>query len=289
MNNVAGMKTAIWMMGALLSFSIMAVGARELSQAIGIYQTLLFRSVVGLVIITCLILGSKRYGLFRTRRGTLHLTRNVFHFAGQYGWFVGIGLLPLAQVFALEFTVPLWTVIVASLFIGERITRQKLAAIVLGLAGVLIILRPGIENISVGSLIVIGAAMSYSVAYVAMKSLSNTEHTLTLLFYMSVIQAPICWMLMQDNWISPTAGQWLWLTLIGVTGLTAHYCIASAMQISEAGIVVTLDFLRLPLIMLVGAVAYDEGFDAGLIIGAVLMLVGNVINIHQPKKDVMPR
>ncbi|OUS25338.1 EamA family transporter [Gammaproteobacteria bacterium 45_16_T64] len=272
------------MLGALLSFSLMAIGARELSQQINIFQTLFFRSVVGLVVVSLLIARTQQFSLISTQRFGVHLIRNLFHFVGQYGWFVGISLLPLAQVFALEFTVPLWTVIVASIFIGERITARKVIAIGCGLLGVAIILRPDVATISMGSLIVIGAAMSYSVAYVAMKSLSDTEDILTILFYMSVIQTPICLVFMLGNWVMPSIIQWVWLSIIGLTGLSAHYCIASAMRISDAGIVVTLDFLRLPLIMVVGVLFYQEGFNVGLIVGATLMLIGNVINIRQPNK-----
>ncbi|MEZ5528655.1 MAG: DMT family transporter [Porticoccaceae bacterium] len=277
------MGVVLWMLGALLSLSLMAVGARELSTELNTFQTLFIRSVIGLLIISALVARVGGRPLFATARPGMHIVRNLFHFAGQYGWFVGIGLLPLAEVFALEFTVPFWVAIIAALCLGERLTVRKLLAIALGVAGVLVILRPGVEILEAASLIVLAAAVSFSCAYVATKSLSTTEDPLTVLFYMCLVQMPVSLVLALPHWQLPTEPLvWLWLVIVGVTALTAHFCITSAMRRAEAGIVVTLDFLRLPLIGLVGIVFYQEQFEIALLLGALLMLAGNLINVYRP-------
>ena len=118
--------STLWMIGALISFCLMAVGARELNGQIGIFQILFFRSIVGLLVLLPIILlsnsFSKKDHFLFPKRLKLHVVRNLFHFAGQYGWFLGIGLLPLATVFAIEFTVPFWTIIISYLFLKESIT-----------------------------------------------------------------------------------------------------------------------------------------------------------------------
>ena len=276
----------LWMMGALLSLSLMAVGARELSGSVDTFQTLFIRSVIGLVIISVIIyrVGGKKH--FITQRPKLHIVRNLFHFGGQYGWFLGIGLLPLAQVFALEFTVPFWVAIIAAVFLGEQLTPRRMLAVALGIAGVVVILKPGIEILELASLVVLASALSFSCAYVATKSLSRSEHPLTALFYMCLVQMPVSLVLALPNWSLPRAPeQWWWLFIVGVTALTAHFCITTAMKTSDAGIVVTLDFLRLPLIGLVGILFYREAFDMVLLLGAGLMLAGNLINIYRPRKQ----
>jgi drug/metabolite transporter (DMT)-like permease len=268
-----------WMAGALLSFCVMAIGARELWGSISTFQILFFRSVVGVLVITLIIYKSGDCRLFSTARIKLHTARNVFHFAGQYGWFVGLGLLPLAEVFALEFTVPIWTLIIAAIFLQESITPRKTLAVIFGAAGVYVILKPGSQVISPASTIVLLAALCFAAAYVFTKSLSNTENPLTVVFYMCLIQLPIGMFLSLSNWVFPNPIQWAWLCAVGLTALSAHYCVTSAMKISEAGIVVTLDFLRLPLIAVVGIVFYNEAFDLALVVGAGLMLFGNLINL----------
>ncbi|MCW8908883.1 MAG: DMT family transporter [Sedimenticola sp.] len=278
------MGVVLWMTGTLLSFCLMAVGARELSGDIDTFQTLFFRSLIGLLVVSAVILWSGTPAHFATRRGLLHTGRNIFHFGGQYGWFTGIALLPLAEVFALEFTVPIWTLLFAALFLKEGLTLRKGVAILFGIAGVLVIVQPGTEIFDIASLIVIGAAICYAVSHVSTKALSSTESPLTVLFYMCLVQLPIGLLLSLAHWRMPDLVQWFWLVVVGVTALSAHYCITRAMQLSEAGIVVTLDFLRLPLIGVVGILFYHEAFDLALILGAALMLVGNLINVQQQRQ-----
>jgi len=277
------MSVVLWMMGALVSFCLMAIGARELVGEIATFQILFFRSLIGLMVISLIILKTKQLSLFSTKRTKLHIGRNVFHFGGQYGWFIGIGLLPLAEVFALEFTVPIWTVLIAAVFLKERLTVKKVCAVLFGLIGVGVIVKPGAELFNFASLIVLAAAICYSVSYVATKSLSSTENPLTILFYMCLIQLPMGFVFTGTNWVFPNQVQWLWLSVIGLTALSAHYCITHAMKVSEAGVVVTLDFLRLPLIAMVGITFYNESFDIALILGATLMFLGNLINVYRPK------
>jgi drug/metabolite transporter (DMT)-like permease len=221
--------------------------------------------------------------LFRSSRIGLHGVRNIFHFAGQYGWFVGIGLLPLAEVFALEFTGPLWTALIACLFLNEKFTAKKLISIMLGVLGVIVIVQPGIEIINYASFIVLGAAIFFSIAYVSTKSLSSTESPLTILFLMCLLQLPVGLYFSLLNWQNPVGIQWLWITIIGITALSAHYCMTKAMQCAEVTTVVTMDFFRLPVIAVVGVAFYSESFNITLIFGSLLMLLGNLSNMYVSK------
>lgn len=274
-----------WMSGALLSFCLMAVGARELSGHVPIFQTQFFRSAVGL---TCILLifwirSKKASPSVRTERFRFHMLRNVFHFAGQYCWFFGLGLLPLAEVFALEFTVPIWTIIVAAIFLGEKVAIRKVVAILLGLLGVVIIVKPGYAIVDTASLVVLGAAILFAICYSITKSLSSTDEPLTILFYMCLLQLPMGFALSISNWEWPIAMEWCWLVLIGLTALSAHYCMTRAMQFADITTIVTLDFLRLPLIALVGVLVYEEQFEISLIVGGLIMLLANVVKNYSPR------
>lgn len=269
----------VWMMGALASFCLMAIGARELSGELSTFQVLFFRSVIGLVCILLVVFFSRNALTFRTQKLGLHIFRNSFHFAGQYGWFVGITLLPLAEVFALEFTVPIWTLIIAAIFIGEKVTWNKVVSVGFGVAGVLVIVQPGRAIVDSASFIVLAAAICYAISHTTTKFLSLTEPPTTIIFYMCLIQLPIGLLFSIRHWMWPADDQWLWLFVIGVTALSAHYCMAKALQLAEVTKVVTLDFLRLPLISLVGVLLYAEKFDISLMIGGALMLIGNLIYI----------
>ena len=276
------MYAVIWMIGTLLSFSVMAVCARELAGEVATHQTLFFRSAIGLVCVSVILLASKKTFNMSTNKLGLHTFRNIFHFAGQYGWFLGIGLLPLAEVFALEFTVPFWTLIVAGVALGERVTVRKIVSVLLGSLGVLVILQPGVSIINTASIIVLISAVCYAISHTATKSLSSSESPMCILLYMCLVQLPIGLVLSVSSWVWPVGWQWLWLLIIGLTALSAHYCMAKAMQYAEVTTVVILDFLRLPLIALVGVLLYSEQLEIALIIGGLLMLSGNVVGLNQP-------
>jgi len=277
------------MIGALTSFCLMAIGARELNGQIGIFQILFFRSIVGLLVLVPILLlsnaSSKRGGVLFPKRIELHVVRNLFHFAGQYGWFLGIGLLPLATVFAIEFTVPFWTIIISYLFLKESITVKKVIAVLLGILGVIVIVQPNSEGANYASLIVLGAAICYAFSHVSTKSLSNTESPLTIIFMMCLIQAPLGLFLFIEGWTAPLGIQWLWLIIIGVTALSAHYCMTKAMQHAEVTFVVTMDMFRLPLISIIGVLLYSESFSIALVVGIVLIMAGNSLNIYSKKID----
>ncbi|AMN68892.1 hypothetical protein AK825_10075 [Psychrobacter sp. P11G5] len=272
------------MIGALTSFCLMAIGARELNSQIGVFQILFFRSIVGLLVLLPIIFlsnfSSKKSNFLFPKRIKLHLVRNLFHFAGQYGWFLGIGLLPLATVFAIEFTVPFWTIIISYLFLKESITVKKIIAVLLGILGVIVIVQPSLDVAHYASLIVLGAAICYAFSHVATKSLSNTESPITIIFMMCLIQAPLGLLLFIEGWTTPAGIQWLWLVIIGVTALSAHYCMTKAMQHAEVTFVVTMDMFRLPLISLIGVLIYAEHFSVALILGMLLIVAGNSVNIY---------
>jgi drug/metabolite transporter (DMT)-like permease len=280
-NNVV--VAAAWMGGALLSFMAMAVAGRELSAELTTFQILFFRSVVGLAAV-CLLLSRFGWGQIRTRQPGLHLVRNLAHFGGQFGWFYGLAFIPLAEVFAIEFTLPIWTAFWAALLLGERVTAPRMAAVALGVAGLLIILRPGAEAVSPAALAVLASAVCYALAHTLTRRLALADAPLAILFYMTVIQLPLGLIPSLADWATPSAALWPWVLLVGLTALTAHYCMARALALAPATVVVPMDFLRLPLIAVVGALFYGEALEWPVLAGAAVMLLGNWINISAERR-----
>jgi drug/metabolite transporter (DMT)-like permease len=204
--------------------------------------------------------------------------RNVTHFGGQYAWFYGIALIPLTEVFAIEFTVPIWTAILATIFLGERM-RLRALAVALGFAGILVILRPGVEAISVPALVVLGGALCFAISHVFMKHLSTSETPLTIPFYMTAIQLPIALLPALPHWVWPSAGLWAWVGVVALTAVSAHYCLARAFQLADATVVVPMDFLRLPLIAVIGFVFYGETLTIWVFFGALIVFSGTWLNL----------
>lgn len=275
----------IWMLGTLSSFTLMAVAGRELSATLSTFEILFFRSVVGLLILSVLI-QHKGWHLIRTSKLPTHIVRNIAHYGGQFGWFLGLAYLPLSDVFAIEFTVPLWTGILAVLILGERMTKSRGVAILFGLIGMLTILRPGFSVIQPASYAVLLSAICYSFAYIKTKSLVGTDSPLCILFYMTIIQLPLGLLPVLFEFKVPAFDEWLLIALVALTALTAHYCIARAMQLVDASVVVPMDFMRLPLIALVGFLFYSESLDWAVLLGGCIMFIGNYINIQAENRSL---
>jgi len=274
---------AIWMGGALVSFMAMAVAGRELAGQLSTFQILFFRSLVGVVVIGAL---AWRAGLEAIRPHSIgvHLVRNTAHFVGQAGWFYGIAFIPLAEVFAIEFTTPVWTAVLAIFLLGEKLTRPRVAAIGLGFLGILIILRPGLEIISPAAFAVLIGALGYATSHTLTKRLTRDNGPLAILFYMTVIQLPMGLVPSLADWAWPVGLQgWFWVCIVGVTAMTAHFSMVKAFGQADATVVVPMDFMRLPLIALVGFMVYAEAVDIWLLLGAGLILMGNLINLRAEK------
>jgi drug/metabolite transporter (DMT)-like permease len=274
---------ALWMSGTLASFMLMAVGGRELSATLGTAEILFLRSALALALLGLVIATRLRFGpplSLRTQRFGMHALRNVAHFAGQYGWFLGIAAIPLAEVFALEFTVPVWTAVLAGLLLGERLTPVRMAAIALGFVGVLIMLRPGLAVVHPAAVAVLAGAASYGLSHTLTRSLAGTESPLVILFYMTVVQLPLGFALAVDEWVLPSALEWPWLVAIAGAGLSGHYCLTRALTLADVTVVMPIDFLRLPLIAVLGFALYGEQLDGFVALGAAVMLLANLLNLR---------
>lgn len=276
---------ALWMVGTLVSFVVMMIAVRELSTEMTNFEILTFRSLIGILVMTPIAL---RFGFaaLRTQRPGFHIARNIVHFGGSFAWMFGISLLPLAEVTALEFTTPVWTALIAALFLGEKLSPHRVAAIVLGFVGVLVILRPGAAAIHVAALVMIAGAICYAGSNCMVKSMTRTEAPWLILFYMQIVQLPLGLVPAMFDWVTPAWADAPWLVLVGVTVLTAHYSMARAFQLADASVVIPLEFLRMPLVATIGWLVYSETFDPWVLAGAALIVGGTYYSVRREARGV---
>lgn len=272
----------LWMTGALLSFCLMAVAFRTLAESLSIMEILATRNGLGLaVMVTLLILRPELRPLVRSRRPALTLFRNTIHLGAQYLWAMSVLLLPLATVFALEFSAPAWALLLAVPVLGERLTASRVGAVVLGLIGVLVILRPGLETFRPETLLVLAAAVGFAVTMITTKKLTMTDSTFAIIFWMNVIQLPLTLVPSDPLFVMKlSVDQLPAFAAVGVAGLASHYCLANAFRAGDASVVVPLDFLRIPLIAVIGWWLYGEALDALVFIGAGLIIIGVLWNLQ---------
>jgi drug/metabolite transporter (DMT)-like permease len=272
------------MTGSIAAFTSMAIATRQINGAHDTFEILAYRSVIGWVLVLGIALAMGQAGRIRRDRVGSHLVRNVFHFTGQSLWFWAITLIPLAQVFALEFTSPIWVILLSPLFLGERLTRRKLLAAALGFAGILIVARPDFTALETGVLAAAGAAVFFAVTNLMTKALTTDgEAIVSILFWLTLIQACFGTIAMAaDGAVTlPTLATLPWLALIGVAGITAHLCLTTALSLAPASTVVPVDFARLPIIAAIGALVYAEPVEPSLFLGAALIFLGIWLNLRQ--------
>jgi len=265
---------AIWMLGSIIAFTAMAVAGRAVTQWHDTFEIMTWRSALGVVFVCTYAFASGRLHEIKGRRFKVHFMRNVAHFAGQNLWFLALSLIPLAQVIALEFTSPIWVILLAPLFLGETITRTKLVATALGFTGTLIVARPDFSHIDTGVLAAAAAAVCFATTAIFTKKLTRHESIVSILFWLTTLQLifGIVTMSMDGVVTWPSLASAPYLIAIGVCGLAAHFCLTTALSLAPASTVMPIDFLRLPVAAIIGWLLYAEQPRISTLIGAVLIL-----------------
>jgi drug/metabolite transporter (DMT)-like permease len=276
------LRAALWMLGSVGAFSTMAVAGKEVSAVHDSFEIMTLRSAVGLPLVLAIARATGQMDQIKVQRFGGHLLRNVMHFTGQNLWFFALTLIPLAQLFAIEFTSPIWVILLSPLILGEKLTAPRLMSALLGFIGILIVTRPDMANLNIGVLAAAGAAICFAATNIATKRLTRGQSIITIMFWLTLMQ--FCFGLIatfydgQVTW--PTQATLPWLVLIGLCGVVAHYSLTSALSLAPASYVVPIDFLRLPLIAAVGALAYAEALDPFVLGGGAVIFLGIWISVR---------
>lgn len=280
------LKAALWMTGAVVSFSAMAIAGREVSVELDTFELMMYRSLIGIIIVVAVGAYWGTLNQIRTDKLPLHFVRNAFHFTGQNLWFYAVTVIPFAQLFALEFTSPLWVAILAPLVLSERMTRARILAASLGFVGILLVTRPGAAAIGPGIVAAALCAIGFAGSVMATKGLSRTQTTFCILFWLTVMQSifGIVCSGYDGDIALPSLSALPWVAIVAFGGLVAHYCLTTALHFAPATVVAPLDFVRLPLIAIVGMMFYGEPLEVAVFAGAALIFVANYLNIRAEQR-----
>lgn len=272
-------KAALWMAGSIVCFLTMSVAGRTATAELDVFQVMEMRSVIGWFMLLPLVFRNGGFAAMRTRRPLQHVGRNVVHYAGQFAWLYALTLIPLAELVSIEFTTPLWTALLAVAFLSEKLNVSKTMAILLGIAGVLVIVRPGAAPVEHGHLVMLAGAVAFGVSIVMVRSLTATESVVRIIFWMLIIQSLIGLVPAVQVWRHPPLEVWPAILVVAFTGTFSHYCMTRALSHAEATTVAPMDFLRLPLSAVLGYAVYAERLDLMTALGAALILGGNLFNM----------
>ncbi|MEZ5849055.1 MAG: DMT family transporter [Hyphomicrobiaceae bacterium] len=282
----AVVEAALWSLGTLVAISLIAIAGREGARHVPTLEIMFHRGWMGVAMVVGVAALGPGVRSLGTGRLGLHAWRNAVHFTAQFSWFWALTQIPLAQVFTLEFSLPLWLALLAPLVLGERLTVARLVAVAIGFAGTLLVLRPSMAGINLGAAAALYSAIGYAFSVMAVKQLMRTDSALCVLFWMSLLQCVYGLVLLQGapSWPAPVA--LTWIAAIAVCGLTAHFCMARAFALADTLIVAPMDYLRLPLIAVVGLLAYDEPLDAMVLVGGLVIAAANIGNLLAERRRV---
>ena len=281
-SGTAPLYAALWMMGAVTAFTSMAVAGRAVSIELDTFEIMAWRSLIGMAIVALVLSLGRRWHEVTPRRPGLHLARNIAHFGAQNLWFYALASLPLAQVFAFEFTAPLWVLVLSPLLLGEKLTRPRAIGAILGFIGIVMVARPGTAPFSPALLAAAGCAVGFALTYMLTRRLTAEAPVACILWWMTASQTVLGFACagIDGAITAPSQAALPWIGVIAAAGLGAHFCIANALRLAPATLVMPFDFLRLPVIAVVGLVLYGEPIGPLMLIGATLILGGNYLNIR---------
>ena len=283
-------KATFYMVGTVASFSAMTIAGRELGKTVPTFEIMMYRSVIGFFIVVAF---GQYYGTLKSINFAnilSHIGRNIAHFAGQNLWFFAVTVAPLAQVIALEFTFPLWVILLSPIFLGEALTKMRIMTGVFGFFGVLVITTPWSQELSYGIIAAALSAVGFAGSVLFTKHLTKFESTIHILFFMTLIQIFFGFFCsLHDGKITGlTLAEIPFIIVIGISGLMAHYCLTTALTLVPAAVVSPLEFIKLPIIAVLGFIIYSEPIELTLVIGALLIFVSNYTNILIESKSSKP-
>ncbi|XDB00259.1 DMT family transporter [Sulfitobacter sp. LCG007] len=269
------------MMGSVASFISMAVAGREVATELDTFEIMAYRSLIGVCIVLAVAAFAGTLGQVNSRSFGAQIVRNLAHFTGQNLWFYAVTVIPLAQVFAMEFTSPIWVIVLSPLILGERLTGTRALAALMGFAGILIVARPGMASLNTGVAAAAACAVFFAMTAILTKRLTRTQSITCIMVYLTGTQLVFGLLCAgyDGDFALPSTAALPYIVLIGIAGLVAHFCLTTALSIAPATVVVPIDFIRLPAIAVVGMVLYAEPLDPLVFLGAAVIFAGNYLNL----------
>ena len=262
------------MVVATLLFAAMHASIRHATQHLSGVEVAFFRNLFGLVVIVPLLV---RFGprLFHTEKFSLHLLRALINAVSMIAFFVGLSMTPLARATAIAFTAPLFTALLSALFLGELFRWRRWTAIIVGFIGALIILRPGVDVVDTGSLLVLFSSLLWAMAMIDIKVLARTDSSATITAYVTVLMTPLTLIPALFYWQTPSLELWGWLVFIGVIGTLGQFVVTEAIKLADMTVLMPFDFLKLVWAAFLGMLFFAEVPDALTWIGAGIVFAAS--------------
>jgi drug/metabolite transporter (DMT)-like permease len=269
-----------------VSASISAVDAvivRYVAPEMHVFQITFLRNLFSLLVLLPFLIRSGGFG-FSSRYWNIHVLRAVIKLGAMIAYFLAILQLPLAIVMALAFTAPMFASAGGILLLRERATVTRVFSILAGIAGVVIVLRPGMLPLEMGALLALASAAGLGIVALLMKVSSGRESASKIVWLNLVLVVPMALVLAVPVWATPSPPVLGLLVVQGVLGAVAQLAVARAMGLADAAAIVPVDFVRLPIVIFLGAILFAELPDWPVYVGSAVILGGILIQLRAERR-----
>ena len=281
--------SAIWAVLAALAFSVMMTSIRSMEGRFDAFEIVFFRALIGVFMVIPLIARSG-FQAVRTERMPMHLVRTLFALFAMATLYYALVEIPVAEAISLTFLIPLFTTIAAATVLRERVGAERWIATLVGFLGAIVIIRPGLGEISISVLLVVLSSALYAGAWSSVKILTRTESAAVTVFWMNVLMVPLTAIPSYFLWVTPGWQDVLPILTMAVSGWAAHFCQAQAFKFSDTSAVMPFDFLRLPFGVAFGYILFAELIDAWTWAGAIIIFAsGYYITRREARKTAHSR
>ena len=261
------------------------VAVRYLGTSMNPVQAAFIRYCFGIVLILPLLSRAGVMSLDRDRLG-FHALRGLVHGGGVILWFLAMSRIPISEVTALGFTTPIFITLGAAIFLGERLKPYRVAAVLLGFIGALLILRPGLRVIDIGALAQLGAAPLFACSYLMAKSATRREASSMIVILLSVFCTLTLALPALMVWRTPTLEELLLLGLTALLATSGHYCMTRALEAAEVSAVQPFTFLQLVWATILGLILFDEHPDVWIWIGGAVIVASATWMAQQEVRSI---
>ncbi len=284
------MRATILMIVALFMFACMSVFIRLSTNSLPVVEVVFFRNALAVMLLMPLIMHTG-WSSLRMNKPNLFFLRALINVGGMFAGFTALTLIPLAQVTALSFTGPLFVTIGAVLFLGEVIRARRIAGIVVGFFGTLIILQPGFTEISFGAMLALASTLSIAMASLIVKKLTATETPEAIVTWMVVMQSPLALIPAISVWQWPTLEAWVYLWAMALTATIAHLCFTRAFRLVDITALQPLEFIKLPFTVFLAWIVFAEWPGLWTWVGGTVIFASTVYITQREtkaKKSIRP-
>jgi drug/metabolite transporter (DMT)-like permease len=267
-------RAAALMLCSTLFFALMAVTIKLASETLHTFEIAFFRNFFGVIAALPLLIRHGP-GLLKTDRLSKYFVRCLIGVVSMFCGFWAIGNLPLAQAVSLSYSTPLFVTIAAVWFLHEQVRARRWAAVVIGFIGVLVIVRPGTEGFSAGTLVALSAAVLSGIVSIQIKQLSATEPADRIVLWTTMLWVPMSLGPALFVWEWPQGITWLWVAAAGTLGTLGHMLWTRALKLGDVSALTPISFMQLPVVAVFGYVLFGEAVDRWTVLGAGIIFAAN--------------